>query len=198
MTLAANLTGGLVMDAMTVVALPDLGATAAEIGGRYASLGLSWRSLFLAVLGGMVITLLTRMQHASDDLGPKLVAGIAMSFVLVAAQLFHSVLDSIFMFTGLLGGQASYTWASCHHHDGRPRPRIGLGQLPQLRPQVPGALPGARLVDEVGLAYHAAPAWAARVPSSARSPSAWCCAGRAGSTSCSWKRMARMDQIPAR
>jgi formate/nitrite transporter FocA (FNT family) len=38
------------------------------------------------------------------------VAGIAMSFTLVAAQLFHSVLDSILMFTGLLGGQASYTW----------------------------------------------------------------------------------------
>jgi formate-nitrite transporter family protein len=34
-----------------------------------------------------------------------------MSFVLIVAQLFHSVLDSIFMFTGLLGGQASYTWA---------------------------------------------------------------------------------------
>jgi formate/nitrite transporter FocA (FNT family) len=50
------------------------------------------------------------MQHASDELGPKLVAGIAMSFTLVAAQLFHSVLDSILMFTGLLGRQASYTW----------------------------------------------------------------------------------------
>jgi formate/nitrite transporter FocA (FNT family) len=47
------------------------------------------------------------MQHATDDLGPKLVA---MSFVLVAAQLFHSVLDSILMSTGLLAGQASYTW----------------------------------------------------------------------------------------
>jgi len=95
-----------------VIALPDLRATAAEAGGHYATLGVSWRSLLLAVLGGVVITLLTRMQHASDDLGPKRVAGIAMPFVLVAAQLFHSVLDSILMFTGLLGGQASYTWAS--------------------------------------------------------------------------------------
>jgi formate/nitrite transporter FocA (FNT family) len=73
-------------------------------------LGISWRSLLLAVLAGVVITLLTRMQHATDDLGPKLVAAVAMSFVLVAAQLFHSVLDSILMFTGLLGGQATYTW----------------------------------------------------------------------------------------
>src|SRR6201989_3664457 len=35
-----------------------------------------------------------------------------MPFVLVAAQLFHSVLDSILMFTGLLGGRATYTWPS--------------------------------------------------------------------------------------
>jgi formate/nitrite transporter FocA (FNT family) len=34
-----------------------------------------------------------------------------MSFVLLASQLFHSVLDSILMFTGLLGGRAAYTWA---------------------------------------------------------------------------------------
>ena len=51
------------------------------------------------------------MQHAGDDFGPKIVAAIAMSFVLVAAQLFHSVLDSIFMFAGLLGGDAAYGWA---------------------------------------------------------------------------------------
>jgi formate/nitrite transporter FocA (FNT family) len=110
-TLAANLAGGLVMAAMIVTALPDLRPTAAMLGRHYATLGISWRSLLLAVLAGVVITLLTRMQHASDDLGPKLVAAIAMSFVLVAAQLFHSVLDSILMFTGLLGGHAAYTWA---------------------------------------------------------------------------------------
>jgi formate/nitrite transporter FocA (FNT family) len=110
-TLAANLVGGLVMAGMIVVALPQLRGTAAALARPYAMLGVSWRSLLLAVLAGIVITLLTRMQHASDDLGPKLVAGIAMSFALIAAQLFHSVLDSILMFTGLLGGQAAYTWA---------------------------------------------------------------------------------------
>jgi formate/nitrite transporter FocA (FNT family) len=109
-TLAANLLGGLVMAGLIVIALPQLRLTAAQLGGHYATLGISWRSLMLAVLAGIVITLLTRMQHASDDLGPKLVAGIAMSFVLVAAQLFHSVLDSILMFTGLLGDHARYSW----------------------------------------------------------------------------------------
>src|ERR1700742_659895 len=110
-TLAANLAGGLLMAGMIVVALPEVRPAAASLGRHYATLGVSWRSLLLAILAGVVITLLTRMQHASDDFGPKLVAAVAMSFVLVAAQLFHSVLDSIFMFTGLLGGRATYTWS---------------------------------------------------------------------------------------
>jgi formate/nitrite transporter FocA (FNT family) len=33
-----------------------------------------------------------------------------MSFVLVAAQLFHCVLDSIFLFAGILTGTADYGW----------------------------------------------------------------------------------------
>jgi formate-nitrite transporter family protein len=110
-TLAANLAGGLLMAGMIVVALPELRPAAASLGRHYATLGVSWRSLLLAILAGVVITLLTRMQHASDNFGPKLVAAVAMSFILVAAQLFHSVLDSIFMFTGLLGGRATYTWS---------------------------------------------------------------------------------------
>src|SRR6201994_1795258 len=110
-TLAATRAGGLAMAAMVVSAEPSLGPTAATLGRHYATLGISWRSLLLAVLAGVVITLMTRMQHATDDFGPRLVAAVAMSFILVAAQLFHSVLDSIFMFTGLLGGHATYTWS---------------------------------------------------------------------------------------
>lgn len=110
-TLVANLAGGLAMAGMIVVSQPDLRVTAAALGRHYATLGVSWRSLLLAVLAGVVITLLTRMQHATDAFGPKLVAAVAMSFVLVGAQLFHSVLDSIFMFTGLLAGHPGYSWA---------------------------------------------------------------------------------------
>src|SRR6201994_4749273 len=66
-TLVANLAGGLLMAAMIVVALPEVRPTAASLGRHYATLGVSWRSLLLAVLAGVVITLLTRMQHAGDD-----------------------------------------------------------------------------------------------------------------------------------
>ena len=109
-TLAANLAGGFVMAGMIVVALPDLRGTAAATGVHFATLGTSWRSLLLAVLAGAVITLMTRMQHATEDMGVKLVAAVVMSFLLVGAELFHSVLDSIVMFAGLLGGLAHYSW----------------------------------------------------------------------------------------
>ncbi|MGI8697000.1 MAG: formate/nitrite transporter family protein, partial [Mycobacteriales bacterium] len=111
-TLAVNLLGGFVMAGMIVVALPEVRATAIETGGHYADLGVSWRSFFLAVLAGAVITLLTRMQHATESLGVKIVPAVLMSFVLVAAQLFHSVLDSILMFAGLLTGHAGYGYGS--------------------------------------------------------------------------------------
>lgn len=107
-TLAANLVGGFAMAGMIVVALPDVHAAAVEAGSHYAHLGVSWRSFFLAVLAGAVITLLTRMQHATESLGVRLVPAVLMSFVLVGAQLFHSVLDSILMFAGLLTGSADY------------------------------------------------------------------------------------------
>lgn len=110
-TLIMNLAGGLILAGMIVVALPDLQPTAIEAGSHYAHLGVSWRSFFLAVLGGTVITLLTRMQHASDNVGVKVIPAILMSFVLVGAQLFHSVLDSILIAAGIFSGGADYNWA---------------------------------------------------------------------------------------
>ena len=107
-TLGANLVAGFAMAGMIVVALPEVHDAAVKTGSHYAHLGVSWRSFFLAVLAGAVITLLTRMQHATESLGVRLVPAVLMSFVLVGAQLFHSVLDSILMFTGLLTGKADY------------------------------------------------------------------------------------------
>ncbi len=109
-SLGANLVGGLAMAAMIIEALPSVRETAIETGLHYAELGTTWRAFFLAVLAGAVITLLTRMQTATDSVGAKLVAAVAFSFVLVGTQLFHSVLDSIFLFAGLLTGEAPYGW----------------------------------------------------------------------------------------
>lgn len=110
-TLVANLAAGFVMALLTITALPEVKATALKTGSHYGQLGVSWRSFCLAVLAGAVITLLTRMQHATDDLGVKIVPAVLLSFVLVGAQLFHSVLDSILMFAALLSGHAPFGYA---------------------------------------------------------------------------------------
>lgn len=107
-SLAANLVGGFTMAVLIVIALPDVHDVALEAGEHYAGLGVTWESFFLAVLAGLVITTMTRMQHAADDLGLKVVPAVMLSFVLVGAQLFHCVLDSIFIFIGLLTGRANY------------------------------------------------------------------------------------------
>lgn len=107
-TLVTNLVAGFAMAGMIVVAFPEVHKVAVKAGAHFAHLGVSWRSFFLAVLAGAVITLLTRMQNATENLGVRLVAAVLMSFVLVGAQLFHSVLDSILIFVGLLTGDADY------------------------------------------------------------------------------------------
>lgn len=103
-TLVANLAGGWVMAWLIVQARPDLVPTAVESGTHYAELGATTRSFALAVLAGAVITLMTRMQNGTDSIGVKLVPSVLLGALLAGGQLFHSVLDSILMFTALIAG----------------------------------------------------------------------------------------------
>ena len=47
---------------------------------------------------------MTRMQNASDSLGVKLVPAILFGALLAGGQLFHCVLDSLYMFAALIVG----------------------------------------------------------------------------------------------
>ncbi len=103
-TLLTNLAGGLLMMWIVMKARPDLHATAIEVGTHYADLGVSLRSFTLAVLAGAVITLMTRMQHATESLGVQLVPAILFGTLLAGAELFHCILDSLFMFAAMIAG----------------------------------------------------------------------------------------------
>jgi len=107
-TLLANLAGGWGVAWLIDTAFPELHATALETGSHYADLGISVRSLALAVLAGIVITLMTRMQSATESLGVQLVPALLFGALLAGGQLFHSVLDSILMFTALITGSAPF------------------------------------------------------------------------------------------
>jgi len=107
-SLAMNLAGGWLVAWLLVHAFPQLRSTAIEVGSRYAHLGINVRSLCMAVLAGMVITLMTRMQHATDNLGVQLVPALLFGSLLAGAGLFHCVLDSIMMFAALISGGAPF------------------------------------------------------------------------------------------
>ncbi len=102
--MATNLVGGALIMWILITARPDLRATAIETGTHYAELGATAESFALAVLAGAVITLMTRMQHATESLGVQLVPAILFGALLAGGELFHCVLDSLFMFGALFAG----------------------------------------------------------------------------------------------
>jgi formate/nitrite transporter FocA (FNT family) len=104
-TLLGNLVGGWVLAWLVVVALPDLHATAGALNRELVARPLDLRTFVLAVLAGAAITLLTRMQNGTDDDVAKLVAAVAIAFVIVGGGLLHSVLDSLIAFVAIQAGQ---------------------------------------------------------------------------------------------
>jgi formate/nitrite transporter FocA (FNT family) len=107
-TLVANLVGGWILMWLIVSAFPELHAQTVESASHYALAPLSVRTASLAVLGGMAITLMTRMQHGTDSVPGKMVAAVAGAFLLAGLQMFHSILDSLLIFGALDTGDASF------------------------------------------------------------------------------------------
>ncbi|MGN6783256.1 MAG: formate/nitrite transporter family protein [Marmoricola sp.] len=109
-TLIANLAGGWVMMWLIVWAFPDLHGQLVESASVYATAPFGGRMICLTILAGAVMTLLTRMQHGTDDVPAKIVAAVAAAFLLVGAELFHSILDSLLIFGALHTGEAPFTY----------------------------------------------------------------------------------------
>ncbi|TIC80021.1 formate/nitrite transporter family protein [Nocardioides sp. GY 10127] len=103
-TALTNLLGGALVIWLLVTARPDLEDVVVENGLHYAGLGVSGESLALAVLAGAVITLMTRMQHATESLGVKIVPALLLGPLLVGAQLFHCILDTVLVMGAMMAG----------------------------------------------------------------------------------------------
>ncbi|GAC1405415.1 MAG: formate/nitrite transporter family protein [Mycobacterium sp.] len=110
-TLVANLVGGWMIMWLIMAAFPQLHAQTVHAAQHYATEPLSLRTFCLALLGGMAITLMTRMQHGTDAVIGKIAAAIAGAFLLAGLQLFHSILDSLLIFGALSGGRAPFGYA---------------------------------------------------------------------------------------
>lgn len=107
-TLAANLVGGWLIMWLVMTAFPNLRAQAVESAQRFVDAPISAQTLALGVLAGMVITLMTRMQHGTDSMIGKIAAAVAGGFLLAGLQMFHSILDSLLIFGALIAGNAPF------------------------------------------------------------------------------------------
>jgi formate/nitrite transporter FocA (FNT family) len=107
-TLAANLVGGWLIMWLVMTAFPKLREQTIESARHFVEAPLSAETLALGVLGGMVITLMTRMQHGTDSIPGKIAAAVAGAFLLAGLQMFHSILDSLLIFGALQSGDAPF------------------------------------------------------------------------------------------
>lgn len=112
-TACANLVGGYVVASLIMGALPRLHDTALETAAFYPSLGIGWTSFSLAMVGGVVITVMTWMERGSRSEFGRIVAALSAGFLLAAAPLNHVIVVSLEMFAALqVGAPFGYAaWA---------------------------------------------------------------------------------------
>ncbi|WP_241471927.1 formate/nitrite transporter family protein [Mycolicibacterium neoaurum] len=107
-TLVANLAGGWVLMWLIMLAFPKLHEQTIESAGHFVTAPVSAETIALSLLGGMAITLMTRMQHGTDSVFGKIAAAVAGAFLLAGLQMFHSILDSLLIFGALATGEAPF------------------------------------------------------------------------------------------
>ena len=107
-TLVANLAGGWVLMWLIMTAFPKLHAQTVESASHFVNAPLTAETVALSLLGGMAITLMTRMQHGTDSMVGKIAAAVAGAFLLAGLQMFHSILDSLLIFGALSTGTVPF------------------------------------------------------------------------------------------
>lgn len=104
MTTVTNLAGGWIITGLVVAGFPALRPTAVEAGRFYIELGYTWKAFALALVGGMLITLMTHLQHSTDSDGVRLIPAITMGFLLGAGKVNHAIVGSLMCFAALHAG----------------------------------------------------------------------------------------------
>jgi formate-nitrite transporter family protein len=118
-TAVMNLVGGLVMMFLITTGMPEVGETAGDIGRHFTELGINGRSFALAMVAGIIITLMTWMQQRVP-IGAQTLAAIVAGFLLAFGELNHCIVASLEMFAAMLSGAqisvldwlAVFSWAA--------------------------------------------------------------------------------------
>ena len=109
-TLGANWAGGALFIGLVTIALPRLHDIGNELGSFYPDLGIGLESFASAMLGGVLITLMTWIDRTTQDTGARIVVTVITAFLLAAPPLNHSVVGALEMFAGLFTGESPYGW----------------------------------------------------------------------------------------
>jgi formate-nitrite transporter family protein len=127
-TTLTNLAGGWVITGLVITGFPSLRPTAVEAGKFYIDLGITWNAFALALVGGMLITLMTHLQHSTDSDGVRLVPAVVMGFLLGAGKVNHAIVGSLICFAALQAG-APIGW-DCSRWPHSPTSSVAWGWSP--------------------------------------------------------------------
>jgi formate-nitrite transporter family protein len=103
-TLATNLVAGWLLMALMMAAFPKLRSVAVDVAGSYIELGITWHAFALAVVGGLLITVMTHLQHATESDGVRLVPAVIVGTMLSIGHVNHAVVASLACFAALVAG----------------------------------------------------------------------------------------------
>jgi formate-nitrite transporter family protein len=103
-TLLTNLVAGWLLSALLMVAFPSLRETAVQVAGKYIALGITWQAFALAVVGGMLITVMTHLQHSTESDGVRLIPAVIVGVMLSIGHVNHAVVASLSCFAALVAG----------------------------------------------------------------------------------------------
>ncbi|WP_293238270.1 formate/nitrite transporter family protein [Mycolicibacterium sp.] len=103
-TLVTNLVAGWLLAALLMAAFPSLRDTAIETAGHYVELGITWHAFALAIVGGLLITVMTYLQHATESDGVRLVPAVIIGTVVSIGHVNHAIVASLTCFAALVAG----------------------------------------------------------------------------------------------
>jgi formate/nitrite transporter FocA (FNT family) len=104
LTTMTNLAGGWLITGLVMAGFPSLRSSALESGKFYIDLGITWKAFALALIGGLLITLMTHLQHSTGSDGVRLVPAILVGFLLGAGKVNHAIVGSLICFAALQVG----------------------------------------------------------------------------------------------
>lgn len=103
-TALGNLVGAAIIMWILVQAYPAAHEYFIEEGTHYSSMGLNLSGFLLAALGGMMLTLVTRMHQHTEETMPQVLSSIIGGSMLAGTGMLHSVLDTLYIFGGMFAG----------------------------------------------------------------------------------------------